>query len=109
MKHEVETRQRVTPLLTLRMQNYLMGQPLSAADLSTFTGLRKRMVQNWLKLMLECGYVHVARWGLDANNRPLVPMYLWGNGKNVERPGDATTSTQRMRKHRMEKKKDAVR
>jgi hypothetical protein len=102
----VQTRRRVTISETLAMTEALKKRGYTDAELGVAFGMSSATAGRWRrKLAEETGTVYVEDFGPDARGRLFVPVWRFGNGQNVERPGDAITPQERMAKLREDRKK----
>lgn len=81
-------------LLTVRGHTY--------DQLVEATGIAKTRIAHWLKNNMSS--VRVVAWAPDKNGRPFVPVWQWGEGVSLPRPGPAMTSAERMRVFRAKQK-----
>lgn len=82
---------------------------LTYDQMADVAGVSKAAVQRWVRTMREGGtkspaYVRVAGWRKDAAGRLFVPCWLFGPGADVERPGQARTSAERMQALRLQRR-----
>lgn len=95
-------RKRNNPQRILVMQKEMAAAPCSYDRLAQVSGLDKRAVQHWIKQIRA--NVHIAGWGEDRRGRKFVPLFQWGAGNDVPRPGQSRTAAERMRALRADRK-----
>lgn len=100
------SRKRNNPARAHAMQEAMSVRPCSADDLAVVSGLGKPAVQHWLRQLraLVPAPIHIGGWGPDCNDRLFVPLYSWGPGTDVARPGPKETAAQRMARLRAGKR-----
>ena len=79
-----------------RFERALMTAPASYATLMAVTGWTRPTVQKYLDMLRDDKRVHVAEWGKDSRDRPVVPLFFIAPGKDAPRPGKASSA---MRMH----------
>lgn len=90
--------ERITTQQSVQMRDLLLVMPLTYDELVTVTGMVKPRVARWVKNNRKD--IRVTSWAPDKNGRPFVPVFSWGAGADVPRPGRALTPAEQMRKVR---------
>ena len=88
----------------LKMQLAMAVTPRSYDELAQISGLNKPAVARFIKTMKAEGAVHRAAWGADKNGRAFLPLFRWGEGSDVERPGPSISPAERMARLRLQRK-----
>ncbi len=89
---------RISTLQSLELRDLLAGQPRSYDALVSATGIGKPRVARWVKN--NRASLRIADWAPDKNGRLFVPMFEWGVGEDLPRPGRVLTPAEQMRKVR---------
>lgn len=94
------SRDRITILHTELLRENMLKQPMSFDQMAELAGLSKQSVQRWVRAIRAAKLMYIAAYGPDVNGRLFVPLFAWGKGDDVERPGQVRTAAERMRAKR---------
>ena len=87
--------EKMTIKKSLALRDLLMSKPMTYEQLCEEGGLTPQRAAYWRKTNAE--FIRIAGWAPDKNGRLFVPVFFWGPGEDVPRPGRALTSAERMR------------
>jgi len=80
------------------LKQALEQTPDHAKNLVLRTGISRRHVTDFLKLMHSDGRTHITGWRKTARNGPPFPIYAWGEGDDVPKPEPAAVRNKIRRK-----------
>lgn len=93
---------RITTAQSLHLVRLLTAETLTQDGVVIRSGLNKVQIARWIKRNRD--NVRVADWAPDKNGRLFVPMWQWGVGADVERPGPKQSDYERVKAWRAKKK-----
>lgn len=93
---EVKTRSRIDIFAAQIMKTRLEQGDAGYDELSQLTNLSVASVGRWVRLMRESGHTRITSYGPDRKGRPFVPLFTWGAGPDLPRPGQARPAKERM-------------
>lgn len=91
-----KTRNRIDILAAQLMQRRLEQGNASYNDLAAISGVSVASVGRWMRLMRDAEMVHVTAYSEDRLGRPFVPLFTWGKGQDLPRPGQSRPAAVRM-------------
>lgn len=101
---QAETRTRIDIIAAQVMTERLQQGNASYVDLAEVANLSPASVGRWMRLMKQAGRVHITGYAPDKGGRPFTPLYTWGPGTDLQRPGANKTPAMRMAEIRARRK-----
>ena len=89
-------RSRIDIIAAQLMQRRLEQGNASYDDLAKVGGVSKASAGRWMRLMKDAELVHITDYAEDRLGRPFIPLYTWGKGADLPRPGHSRTAAERM-------------
>ncbi len=97
----------MSPKLVCKLIQELQDGPSSFDDLAEATGIPTYLVHKWVREWRWLGLIHIAGWAQDTRGWWRVPLFCWGEKKDV--PVPAQTSSQRNRTYRRKLRDQRIR
>lgn len=95
-KKKPKARNRIDIIAAQLMQQRLVQGNASYEELAQVANISPASAGRWMRLMKEAEMVHITSYGDDKLGRPFIPLYTWGKGVDLARPGQSRTPAQRM-------------
>ena len=89
-------RKRIDIIAAQLMQRRLEKGNASYEDLAKVAGISVGSVGRWMRLMKDAQLVRITNYAEDRLGRPFIPLYTWGKGEDLPRPGQKRTAAERM-------------
>jgi hypothetical protein len=78
------TRPRLNAVLYAMLLEELVSGPCSVRGLCEVTGLERKTVRKILKSMQDRSLIHLSAYDKDSRGRSIIPMWSFGQGKDVK-------------------------
>lgn len=73
------------------------GLHLTALDIEARVFIDRKNARHYLRILKDEDAIHIARWRRDAVQGPPAPVYVWGPGKDAEKPSPLTPAERQAR------------